>query len=147
MYEYVFGYTCHVFLLLLLCVAILLLLLQLVLHGAAGAAWCCCSSSCAGWQKLLLWLIASDSTVFFLLIQTQFTFDVRTPWLHCRICSLDLPIIRTWYQVSYILGNYGHVRSQDGPQPAAAKPPLYFEYVYLVRRYVGHVAQQSTSQI
>ena len=35
------------------------------------------------------------------------------------------------FDFAYILGNYGHARSQGGRQPAAAKPPLYISYVYL----------------
>ena len=39
----------------------------------------------------------------------------------------------------YILGNYGHARSQDGRHTAAAKPPLHYDlfiqqsYVLLIR--------------
>ena len=32
---------------------------------------------------------------------------------------------------AYILGNCGHVRSQGGRQPAAAKPPLVLSIVYI----------------
>ena len=32
------------------------------------------------------------SSVSFLFIQTPFIFNVCTPWQHCRICGLDLPI-------------------------------------------------------
>ena len=41
-FEYVFAYTCHVFLLLLLCV-----LLSCFCCSCSAAASCCCSSSCA----------------------------------------------------------------------------------------------------
>ena len=56
-----------------------------------------------GTKKLVLGFIATDSGVFFCsIIPTALTFNVRTPWQYCRICSLDLPmnIIHT-YQVSY----------------------------------------------
>ena len=72
-YEYVFVYTCHVFLL-LLCVPLLDCCYCCV---AAAAACCCCWSSCAGWRKkyfLLLSFIASDPSVFFFfIIQKQLT--------------------------------------------------------------------------
>ena len=71
---------------------VFLLLLCVLLYCCCCS--CCCSSSCAGWQELLLWFIASNPRVFFLSIQTRLIFNVRTPWQYCRICSLDLPIIR-----------------------------------------------------
>ena len=44
---------------------------------APAAAPCCwCSLSCVGWQNLLLWFTASDSSVFFVFIQTRLTFYV-----------------------------------------------------------------------
>ena len=65
MYLYIPArYSCQVFLL-LLCV-----LLYCCCCCAATA--CCCSSSCPGWQNLFLWFLASDSSVFFLFIQTRF---------------------------------------------------------------------------
>ena len=33
-------------------------------------------------------------------------------------------------QFAYILGNYGHTRSQGGRQPAAAKPALYLMFFF-----------------
>ena len=36
----------------------------------------------------------------------------------CRIYGLELPY--------YIVGNYGHARSQGGRQPATAKPSLHY---------------------
>ena len=60
----------HVFLL-LLCV-----LLSCCCCSCGAAACCCCSSSCAGWRNLFLWFIASDSSVFFLFVQTRYIFNV-----------------------------------------------------------------------
>ena len=71
---------------------------------AATTAACCCCLVIVCWQNLLL-VIESIPSVFFLFIQTQFTFNVRTPWQYCRIYGLDLPIRY------YILGNYGHALS------------------------------------
>ena len=42
--------------------------------------------------KYLLWSMGSDSIVFFVFIQTRRIFNVCTPWQHCRIYGLDLPI-------------------------------------------------------
>ena len=54
---------------------------------------CCCSTSCAGWQKLLLVRLKLIlSSVFFVLIQTQFIFNVCTRRQYCRIYGLDLPV-------------------------------------------------------
>ena len=60
---------------------------------------CCCGS---------LHLIP----VFSVFIQTLFTFDLPTPWLYCRICSLDLPVIRTTYRTSSVIN--GMCRAKAG---------------------------------
>ena len=52
----------------------------------------------------------------FLFVHTRFVF-YGTPWQYCVAFTASICL--------YILGNYGHARSQDGRQPAAAKPPLY----------------------
>ena len=78
--------------------------------AAAAAACCCYSSSCAGWQNLLLWSTASVSSVFFLFIQTRLLsmYPLAVlPHLQRRFFTYNT------YHV-YILGNYGHARSQGG---------------------------------
>ena len=51
---------------------------------------------------------------------------------HLRILLYPLAALLHFYAFTasicqyYILGNYGHARSQGGRQPATAKPPLYF---------------------
>ena len=39
-------------------------------------------------------------------------------------------------RLAYILGNFGHARSQDGRQSAAVKPPLYFVCFLPSRRFL-----------
>ena len=93
------------------------------------AAALCCHPGVAAAAKLLLaaavrhhvpdaknccWSIESDPSVFFLFIQTRFIFHV----------PLGSTVSHLRSRLSYILGNYGHARSQAGRQPAAAKPPL-----------------------
>ena len=97
-------------LLLLFCNAILLLLLQQqccffvlpVRHLVPGCQIC-------------RWFIESSPSVFFLFIQTRCIFYV----------PLGSTVSHLRPRFAYILGNYGHARSQGGRQPAAAKPPLY----------------------
>ena len=67
--------------------------------------------------------IASDSSVFFLFIQTRFSFNVSYPL--AVLSHVQRRFTYTWYYISYILDNCGHSRSQGGRQPAAAKPPFY----------------------
>ena len=68
-----------------------------------------------------VWFIASDSSVLFLLIRTRLIFIAPLGSTVAFTSSFFLPMI-----ISYILGNYGHARSQDGRYPAAADPPLVF---------------------
>ena len=117
-YEYIFVYTCHVFLLLLLC-----LLLSCCCCRCSAAACCCCSSSCTGWHNLLLWFLAPDSSVFFLFIPTRVIF--MYPLAVLVACAPSICI--------YIVGNYGHVRSQGGRQPAVAKLLQYAPGMYVFR--------------
>ena len=104
-------------LLLLLSVAILLLLLlqqqrccflPLFVYRVPDGKICC-------------WFIESDSSVFLLLMQRRFSFYV--PLGSNAVMSHLRP------RYAYILGNFGHARSQGGRQTAAAKPPLY-QYFY-----------------
>ena len=96
MYLYIPArYSCQVFLL-LLCV-----LLYCCCCCAATA--CCCSSSCPGWQNLFLWFLASDSSVFFLFIQTRFVLNVP-------LGSTSLPsiyLVNTYHASSVIAGMRG----------------------------------------
>ena len=87
---------------------------------AAGAApCCCCSSSCARLRKLLLWFIASDSSVSFSSSFKHVFVLMYVPLGGTVAFAASIYL----YHASYILGNYGHARSQGGRQPAAAKPP------------------------
>ena len=43
--------------------------------------------------------------------------------------------------LAYILGNYGHARSQGGCQPTAAKPPLHDTIIYQVYYSSSQAAQ------
>ena len=76
---------------------------------------------------LLLWFIATDSvSVFSLFIPIIFIFNAPLGSAVARTASIYLlyiPAIHTSIIVC-ILGNYGHVRSQGGRQPAATNPPL-----------------------
>ena len=82
--------------------------------SSSAAASCCWSSSCARWPNLVMvhWIW---SQCLFLFIQTRLIFMYALAVL-CHIYGLDLP--------TSSLGNCRHARSQGGPQPAAAKPPL-----------------------
>ena len=84
--------------------------------AAAPAACCCCSTRCAGWQTFLPWFIASDSIVVFLFIQTRFIF--RVP-LGSTVSHLQFRFVTHCLKdiISYILGDYGHARSQGGRSP------------------------------
>ena len=64
--------------------------------------------------QICCWFIESNATVLHLFIQTRFIFHV----------PLGSTVSHLRSRLSYILGNYGHARSQAGRQPAAAKPPL-----------------------
>ena len=108
---------------------VFLLLLCVLLYCCCCS--CCCSSSCAGWQELLLWFIASNPRVFFLSIQTRLIFNVRTPWQYCRICSLDLRIIRIVHPRN--LQACPELRRASARRGQA---PLVNVCTY---RYVGHV--------
>ena len=61
------------------------------------------------------WFIESDPSVFFLFIQTRFIFVYPL-----AVLSLLLP------RFAYILGNYGHARSQGGCRPV---PPCRSYYI------------------
>ena len=90
-YEYAFVYTHHVLLLPLLLLSVVCCY---TVVAAAAAACCCCSSTFAGWQSLLPLLIASDSIVFFVFVQTRFIFNVPLAVLLCRSYSFDfLPTV------------------------------------------------------
>ena len=63
--------------------------------------------------KFVVWFIASDSSVFFLSIQTQCTFNARTPSQYCRICSLDLPIANDTYHNPHVITGMRGVKAGD----------------------------------
>ena len=92
-YENVFVYTC-----LLLCSV-----------AAAAAAYCCCSPSCVGLQNLFPWFTASDSSFFFLFIQTRFLSNVSLGSTVAFSASIFLPIIPVHIVHSRY---YGHARSK-----------------------------------
>ena len=62
--------------------------------------------------------IESDPGVLFLLFQSSFKRDLY------MIVTLGSTVSHLRPRCSYILGKYGHARSQGRPQRAAAKPPL-----------------------
>ena len=103
-----------------LCVAILLLLLQLLLLAAVRRR--------VPDGKICCWFIESDSSVFFLFIQTRYILNVLLVSTVAFTASICL---------QYILGNHGHGRSQGGRQPAAAKPHLYKCIISAARKYVS----------
>ena len=95
--------------LLLLCTAVVgaavLLLPAAVRHRVPDGQICC-------------WFIESDPGVLFLLFQSSFKRDLY------MIVTLGSTVSHLRPRCSYILGKYGHARSQGRPQRAAAKPPL-----------------------
>ena len=100
-----------------LCVAILLLLLQ---------QQCLCF--------LLLFVIVCRRAKFVavslnLIPVFYFSSFIRDLFLMVPLGSAAVSHLRPRF--AYILGNYGHARSQGGRQPVAAKPPLYI-YKYVV---------------
>ena len=86
--------------------------------------YCCCCCSLVlmlfvivcRMELLLLCFIASDSSVFFLLIQTRYV-----PLGSTVAFTASIYVSYRSY-ISYILGSNGHTRSQGGRQPAGAKP-------------------------
>ena len=91
-----------------LCVAILLLLLQRLLLFIV-----CRMAETVNSR----WFIGSDSIQFFLSLQARLIFNVYVPLGSTVAFTASICVY-------YILGNYGHLRSQSWRQPAAAKPPL-----------------------
>ena len=67
---------------------------------------------------------ASDSSVFFLFIQTRFVFNVPLGSTVGCTASILVYVGYTTCLVSYILCKRGHARSQGGRHPATAKPPF-----------------------
>ena len=74
--------------------------------------------------KFVVWFIASDSSVFFLSIQTQCTFNARTPSQYCRICSLDLPITDNTYHTSSVITDMRGAKA--AVSPSRRSPPCTF---------------------
>ena len=131
-YEYVFVYACHVLLLLLL----LLLLCSVLLYCCNSCCSCCCCwSSCAGWQNFLLWLVASDSSVFLLFIQTRFLFNV--PWRYCRIYSVEFLTYNTRY-ISYHTSSViaGMCGAEAGISPPRWSPPCLLPGIIVLLRVI-----------
>ena len=116
MYEYVFACTCHVFLLLLF-----------VLR------YCCC---CFCWCCMLVLFIVCRMTklvavmhlipVFLFSLSDTVCFNVRTPLEYCRICSLDLPIVRRINPCSVTMGMRG---AQAGVSPPRRSPLVCLYYI------------------
>ena len=99
----------------------------------------CCSSSCAGWQDLVL--VERDS------IQCSISLHLNTIYFYvCTHVPLGSTVACTaTICLDYILGNYGHARSQGGRQPAAAKAPL----VHMIKKMLvlSARAHSSTSRM
>ena len=112
LYDVLYTWTC------IYSYRVLLPLLLLLCTGVVGAAAaCCCSSSCAGWPKIVTGsLNLIPSSVFFL----SFKHDLFLMYLPLGSTVAFTASICLYY----ILGNYGHGRSQGRRQPAAAKPRL-----------------------
>ena len=113
-YEYVFVYTC-------------LLLWSVLLY-------CCCYSCCCllllfvivcRTAKLLLWFSASDSSVFFLFIQTRFFFNAPLGSTYCRIFSVNFFTYNTHH--TYILGITGMRGAKAGVSPPRWSPLAYIK--------------------
>ena len=100
--------------------------------AAAAAAAALCVSLLLLLQQLLLFVIGCrmakivagslfiPSRVFSLFIQTRIIFNVYM----YPLAVLTAVAFAASICLYYILGNFGHARSQGGRQPAAAKPPL-----------------------
>ena len=86
--RYTSKYTCMYLYIPVMYFCCCSVLLSCCCSSCSAAACCRWSSSCAGLCTLLLWFIASDSSVFFLFIQTRYIFNVP---LGSTTYSLDLP--------------------------------------------------------
>ena len=94
-----------------------------VAAGSCAAACCCCSSSTAGWQKLLLWLVESDSSVFLFS-------SLNSIYIFMYPLAV-LPHLRPRFSCCKMQEhNCGHAQSQDGRQPAAAKPHCTYMVIF-----------------
>ena len=94
-------------------------LLLLCRYAAVVAAAACCF--------LLLFVVVCGMAKFVagsLNLIPVFYFSPFKPDLVSMVL-LDSTVSYLRLRFAYISGNYGHVRSQGGRQPAAAKPPLY----------------------
>ena len=103
--------------------------------AAAAACCCCCWSSCVGWQNFLLWLVASDSGVFLLFIQTRFLFNV--PWRYCRIYSVEFLTYNTRY-ISYHTSSViaGMCGAEAGISPPRWSPPCLLPGIIVLLRVI-----------
>ena len=108
----------------------LLLLLKLHVHKSCSTAAAAAAAAAAAVHRVpdnaicCCIFFSPDSSVYFSLFKHDLLCGC-TPWQCCRMYSLDLPVILYSYYMSCILENYEYARSQDGRQPAAAKPPLW----------------------
>ena len=88
-------------------------------------------------ELLLLCFIASDSSVFFLLIQTRYV-----PLGSTVAFTASIYVSYRSY-ISYILGSNGHTRSQGGRQPAGRS--LYIS-VYICAVALSCVGNPAVAQ-
>ena len=80
--------------------------------SSSAAASGCCSSSCLGW------FVAGSLNLMPVFYFSSFKQDLFL------MVPLGSTVSHLWLRYAYILDNYGHVRSQGGRHPAAAKSPL-----------------------
>ena len=82
---------------------------------------CCCSSSCAAVDKIVSGSLNLIPVCIFSWFQNDLFF------VYPSAVSSHL---RPRFAYEYILGSFGHARSQGGRQLAVAKRPLYFESTF-----------------
>ena len=99
--------------------------------GSCCVVGCCrCSSSCAGWQYLLLWFTASDSSVFFLFIQTRYIFNVALGSTVAFTALIRrLKYIQSTYHTSSVLRACAETRQVLSP-PRRSPPGIIYVYIY-----------------
>ena len=102
-----------------------------VVAAAAAAACCCCSS--LGWQFFAvvrcIWFQR-----FLFIVQTRFTFNLRTPGQYCRMCNLDLLItIRTRYHTSSVITGLCAAKADVSPQRRS--PPCIYSPGFRLESY------------
>ena len=122
MYEYVFACTCHVSLLLLF------VLRYCYCSCCRFFCWCC--------MLVVLFIVRRMTNfvavvmhlipVFLFSLSNTMSFNVRTPLEYCRICNLDLPIVRMINPCSVTMGMRG---AKAGVSPPRRSPLVCLYYI------------------